>query len=307
MMQPVTRVHAESADPLDGQIVLDPTKAAWNLGMIGGAVAFAPATVSIGAILVFVVLTYTGLLLGHSVGMHRFMIHRTFDAPRWLERLLVYIGVLVGMSGPFGVIGIHDLRDWAQRQPDCHDFFSHRRSYFRDVLWQLTCVFRFEKPPTVTIERRFADDPWFRWMDATWRYQQLLLAMPLYAAGGWAWVVWGVFVRVAVCNVGHWTITYFCHNPGPGSWFVRDAGVQASDMPGLGLISCGECWHSNHHAFPESARIGLEPGQFDPGWQIIRLLRDLGLAENVGLPRTRDERGDLIPRGDATQTASLPR
>ena len=298
MMKPVARVNGENANPVDGRVTLDAKKALWNLGMIGSALAFAPLTVSAASIAVFLVLTYVGLLFGHSIGMHRFMIHRTFDAPLWLERLLVYLGVLVGMSGPSGVIRIHDIRDWAQRQSDCHDFFSHRRGYFQDVFWQLTCVFRFEKPPTVTVEPKFADDPWYRWMDKTWRYQQLLLAVPLYMAGGWSWVVWGVFVRVAVCNVGHWTITYLCHNPGPGRWFVKGAAVQASDLPGLGLISCGECWHSNHHAFPESARIGLAPGQSDPSWTVIRILGALGLAYNIGLPRASKYQDDLIPRGN---------
>jgi stearoyl-CoA desaturase (delta-9 desaturase) len=297
MMKPVMRVQGEGANAVAGKVVVDAKKAAWNLGMVGTALFLAPFTASIDAILVFIVLTYFGLLFGHSIGMHRFMIHRTFDAPLWLERLLVYIGVLVGMSGPYGVIHIHDQRDWAQRQSECHDFFAHRRGYCRDVLWQLACVFRFDAAPLVTIEPKFADDPWYRWMDRTWRYQQLLLAIPLFLAGGWSWVVWGVAVRVAVSNVGHWTITYVCHNPGPGRWFVKGASVQASDFQGLGLISCGECWHSNHHAFPESARIGLEPGQFDPSWQIIRMLEQFRLAYNVGLPRPREQQGDLAPRG----------
>ena len=301
MMKPVMRVDGENANPVEGRVVFDAKKAAWNLGMIVGSLVFAPLTASFNSVLVFVVLTYVGLLFGHSIGMHRFMIHRTFDAPIWLERLLIYIGVLVGMSGPYGVIRIHDLRDWGQRQPDCHEFFSHRRGYVRDVLWQLTCVFRFDKPPVVSIETKFADDPWYRWMDKTWRYQQLGLAVPLFLLGGWSWVVWGVIVRVAVSNVGHWTITYFCHNPGPGRWFVKGASVQASDVPGLGLISCGECWHSNHHAFPESAQIGLEPGQFDPSWQIIRLLGKTGLVYNIGLPRSSDLRDDLVSRASDQQ------
>ena len=295
-MKPVVRVDATGANPVDGRVATDPGKAAWNAGMLSAAAVMAPMTVSPGALTLFVVLTYLGLLIGHSVGMHRFMIHRTFDAPVWLERLLVYTGVLVGMAGPYGVIRIHDTRDWAQRQAECHDYFSHRRRYFQDVLWQLTCRFEFDRPPTIAIESKFSDDRWYQWMDRTWRYHQLLLAIPLYAIGGWPWVIWGVCARVAVCNLGHWTITYFCHNPGPGRWTVKGASVQASNLPGLGLISCGECWHNNHHAFPESARIGLEPGQFDPAWRFICLLRRLGLAHNVGLPRPMQHCDDLIRR-----------
>lgn len=305
MMKPVLRVDGKNANPVDGEVVLDPKKAIWNLGMIGSTIVLAPFTASLDSVAVFVILTYSGLLIGHSVGMHRLMIHRTFDAPIWLERGLVYAGVLVGMAGPYGVIKIHDTRDWAQRQPECHDFFSHRKGYFQDVLWQLTSVFRFDSPPKLAIESKFADDPWYRWIDKTWRYHQLLLAVPLYLAGGWSWVVWGILVRVAICNVGHWSITYYCHNPGPGRWRLKSASVQASNIPGFGLISCGECWHNNHHAFPESACIGLEDGQFDPSWQFIRLLGNAGLARNIGRPRSPEHRDDLAVQGDCLEAGSL--
>ena len=55
----------------------------------------------------------------------------------------------------------------------------------------------------------------------------------------------------------------------------------------------GECWHNNHHAFPESARIGLDDHEFDPGWQVIRLLAHIGLAWNIGMPREESRRKDL--------------
>jgi fatty-acid desaturase len=93
--------------------------------------------------------------------------------------------------------------------------------------------------------------------------------------------------------VGHWTITYFCHNPGPGSWKVKNAAVQASNIRGLGLITYGECWHNNHHAFPESAKIGLEKGQSDPSWWFIVMMKKLGLVYDVRLPRTKAKREDL--------------
>jgi hypothetical protein len=117
-------------------VVIAPAKAAWNLGMLAGALVFAPLTFSVGALLVFLVLTYATLLLGHSVGMHRRFIHRSYDCPKWLERTLVYLGTLVGMAGPFGILRIHDQRDWAQREPACHDFFSHRRSLLVDAWWR---------------------------------------------------------------------------------------------------------------------------------------------------------------------------
>lgn len=293
MMEPVHRIDGKGANPVQGKVVYDLPKLLWNLGMILSAVVFAPRTFSIGSFSLFLFLTYFSLLIGHSAGMHRLMIHRTYDCHPILEKILIYIGVLVGMSGPYGIIKIHDTRDWAQRQNKCHDFFSHKRGYFSDVWWQLTSKFIFIDPPNLRIEEKFSSDIFYQWLEKTWRYHQLLLAVVLYFFGGWAFVVWGIFVRVSVSVVGHWSITYFCHNPGPGVWRVKDAAVQASNLPGLGVLTYGECWHNNHHAFPESARIGIDRGQCDPTWRFIEILSYLGLAKNIGKPRSKEQRDDL--------------
>jgi stearoyl-CoA desaturase (delta-9 desaturase) len=145
----------------------------------------------------------------------------------------------------------------------------------------------------VTIESKYADSTYYQWLEKTWRLHQLALAVLLFSLGGWSFVVWGVFVRVSVSIVGHWTITYFCHNPGHGNWRVVNAAVQASNIPGLGILTYGECWHNNHHAFPESARIGLESGQCDPAYRFIEVLGFAGLASNIGQPRPEDQREDL--------------
>jgi stearoyl-CoA desaturase (delta-9 desaturase) len=301
MMEPVIRVDGSGADPCAGRVRIDGPKALWNAAMLSGTLA-ALMVATWQAVALFLVLTYATLLVGHSVGMHRMMIHRTFKATPWLARTLIYLGTLVGVSGPSGIIRIHDTRDWAQREPQCHDFFAHRAGFWQDLAWNLFYRFDFARPPRITIEPAIADDPFTRFLDATWRWQQLPLAMLLYAWGGWAFVLWGVCARVFVSTTGHWSITYFCHNPQffqrPGRWIVKGAGIQAANLstPGLGLLTYGECWHNNHHAFPESARIGLEPGQTDPGWWVICAMERLGWVHAVGTPRPEAARDDLAER-----------
>jgi len=293
MMEPVLRIDDKGADANHGRVIFDHQKSLWNLGMILCAITFAPFTITLGSFVLFLTLTYTTLLIGHSAGMHRMMIHRSFECDKPIERILIYIGVLVGMSGPQGIIRIHDLRDWAQRQSKCHDFFSHKQAYIKDIWWQLTSTFEFDSPPQINIEDKYLCDPFYVHLEKYWKLHQFFFAVVLFLIGGWSFVVWGIFVRVSVSIVGHWSITYFCHNPGPGKWRVKDAAVQASNIPGLGLLTYGECWHNNHHAFPESAKIGLEKGQLDPCWYFISLLNRLGLVKRVGLPRKIELREDL--------------
>lgn len=293
MRKRVWRVGGENASPVIGRVVWAPAKSLWNTGMLVAAFILGPMTASWDAVLMFAVLTYTTLLIGHSVGMHRLLIHRAYSCSKTLERFLVYVGVLVGMAGPFSILRIHDIRDWAQREPHCHDFFSHRRSLLLDALWQLHSRFEFERPPAFYIEQEFLDDPWMQWMERTWMLQQLPLAVVLYWIGGWGWVIWGVCCRVCVSVAGHWIVTYHCHNPGPGIWHVRGAGVQASNLAGLGIITMGECWHNNHHAFPESACMGTEPDQIDPGYWVLQKLEQLNLVWDIGVPRGVSAREDL--------------
>lgn len=77
---------------------------------------------------------------------------------------------------------------------------------------------------------------------------------------------------------GHWLVGHVAHRSGGQSWIVDGAAVQGFDVGLAALLSFGESWHNNHHAYPGSARLGLEPGQADPGWWLILALERLGLA-----------------------------
>ncbi|GLR46851.1 acyl-CoA desaturase [Sphingomonas astaxanthinifaciens] len=276
------------ADPRVGQVRWDPVHSLWNGGMLAGALA-APFFFSLGGLAVFILGTGAGLLLGHSVGFHRRMIHRSFDCPLWLERTLSWFGTSVGMSGPLWMIRTHDLRDWAQRQHDCHPYLAHRTAMWRDAWWQMHCRLELSRPPVFDLDRIGAD-PFHRFLERTWMLQQVPIAILLFAGGGIGWVLWGVCARVAISVHGHWFVGHLAHRRGPQTWLVDDAGVQAHDVPWAALPTMGEAWHNNHHAFPGSARIGIYPGQSDWGWQLIRLFRAAGLAWNVRLP------SDLPPR-----------
>jgi stearoyl-CoA desaturase (delta-9 desaturase) len=289
------RIVAEgSTDPVRGRVRWRPAKSIWISVMTTTALVAGPQLLSPEAFAVFVLGCAITLCSGHSVGMHRRLIHNSFECPLWLEYALVYSGVLVGMAGPIGLMRQHDLRDWAQRQPDCHDYLKHGRGILVDGFWQLHCDLELDRPPGFRLEPRIAHDRIYGWMERTWMWQQLPVALILFALGGWSWVVWGVCARVAVCVTGHWLIGYFAHNEGPMRWRVSGSGVQGRDVPIAALFSMGESWHNNHHAYPGSARIGLSDDQPDPGWWLILLLERLGLAWNIQTPQTLPARPALV-------------
>lgn len=183
-------VETDGCSAEHGRVRWDPLHSAWNGGMLGMALIAGPLTVSAQAFGVFVLLTGVTLLLGHSVGLHRRLIHGSFECPLWLERLLVWSGVAVGMSGPLWMIRTHDLRDWAQRQPRCHPYLSHQNPMWKDALWQLHCRLVLDRPPTFDFGR-IGRDPFYRFLERTWMLHQAPIAAALYLLGGWSLVVWG--------------------------------------------------------------------------------------------------------------------
>ena len=139
-----------------------------------------------------------------------------------------------------------------------------------------------------------AEDRFYRFIDRTWMAQQLPWAVLFFALGGMPWLVWGIAVRVAASVTGHWLVGYFAHNRGPRSWHIEGAGVQGYNVPYCGLITMGEAWHNNHHAFPGSARLGLERGRGRSGLVGAVVLARLGLVWGVKTPETLPRRPNLV-------------
>ena len=296
----VHSLRTQDAEPVSGRVVWDPLHSLWNGGMLLAAAILAPLTWSWSALGVFLLTIGPTLLLGHSVGFHRRLIHRSFDCPLWLEMVLTWFGTAVGMNGPLSMIRIHDTRDWAQRQSDCHGYFGHRGSMLGDAWRQLHCRLDLDRPPVFAPAPQIAGNRFYRFLEQTWMLHQAPIAAALYLGGGWPWVIWGVCVRVSASVTGHWFVGHLAHRTGPQTWLVDGAGVQAHDVPWAAIPTMGEAWHNNHHAYPGSARMGLYPGQFDPGFWFIRLLETLGLAWGIRTPDTLPPRPLLVSaRGES--------
>ena len=102
--------NLENASPVEGDVVWDPLRSIWNATMLIGALVLAPIYFSWGAVAVFLLLSAITLCFGHSVGFHRRLIHRTFECSLWLERVLVWFGIAVGMGGPGAQEAVQEVR-----------------------------------------------------------------------------------------------------------------------------------------------------------------------------------------------------
>ena len=235
---------------------------------------------------------------GVTIGYHRMLTHRSFDAPSWLRAAFAIAGSTSIQGAPIHWVADHRKHHrFADEDGDPHSPHTHGGEGWRGVLgglWHAHTgwLFTRERP---TSARRFAPDlvkdPVIRRVDRWFPVWALLgLAIPFLA--GWAIggslhagltaYVWGGLVRVFLLHHVTWSVNSICHMYGKQPFALKD---ESRNNWLVAFFSLGEGWHHNHHAFPSSARHGLQRRQFDPSYAIIKAMERVGLVWNVKEPR----------------------
>jgi stearoyl-CoA desaturase (delta-9 desaturase) len=104
------------------------------------------------------------------------------------------------------------------------------------------------------------------------------LALTGTLAGAATALLWGGFVRIFLLHHITWSVNSVCHFFGRRRFATDD---ESTNVTWVALLSFGEGWHHNHHAFPRSAQHGLRWYEPDLTAWIIRALELVGLAWNV--------------------------
>jgi stearoyl-CoA desaturase (delta-9 desaturase) len=94
-------------------------------------------------------------------------------------------------------------------------------------------------------------------------------------------ILWGGFVRVFLVHHSTWSINSVCHLFGASPYKTED---ESRNNLVCAILTFGEGWHNNHHAFPTSARHGLAWWQADAVYGLIRVMSWVGLAWDIRLP-----------------------
>jgi stearoyl-CoA desaturase (delta-9 desaturase) len=61
-------------------------------------------------------------------------------------------------------------------------------------------------------------------------------------------------------------------------------GDDSRNNPVLALLTMGEGWHNNHHAYPSSARQGFRWWEVDLTYYVLRLLAAFGVVRSLKVP-----------------------
>jgi sn-1 stearoyl-lipid 9-desaturase len=246
--------------------------------------AFLPSNFSWGAIGITFFLYWLTACIGITLGFHRLVTHRSFEVPKWLEYFFVFCGTLACQGGPFYWIGKHRIHHkYSDTELDPHD--SNKGFWWSHIgwmLWENTTV-------TNDIPRYTKDineDPFYQFCEKYFILIQVALGLLLFWWGGWSYVVWGIFARLVIVFHVTWFVNSATHKFGYKS---HDSNDHSKNCWWVALLTFGEGWHNNHHAYQYSARHGLQWWEVDLTWMTIRVLQLLGLAKNIKLAPVRSQ------------------
>lgn len=276
------------------------------VGFIGchvvAALALLPWFFSWTGVVLLIVGIYVFGVLGLNVGFHRLLTHRGFACPLWLEHTLAVLGTCSLQFSPALWIAVHRRHhNFADEPQDPH---SPRQGFFwAHFGWLLMRT--GDMKSGALIEQYAKDvirDPFYARLERgkTWITLNALVWGLYFVAGlgaalvsGEPWpkaaqfgaslVVWGCALRT-VCV---WHITWSVNSVGH-VWGYRNYNTPDDSRNNVlvGIIAGGEGWHNNHHADQKSAQHGHKWWEVDFAWQVIRLLRWMGLATKVAVPST---------------------
>ncbi len=244
---------------------------------VGAVCAFLPGNFSWAGVALALFLHWVTGGLGITLGWHRMLTHRSFQAPKWLEYFFVFCGTLAVQGGPIWWVGLHRHHHaYSDQAVDHHDsnkgfWWSHMQWMFHEVPAEKE-VDRFTKD--------IADDRFYQFLDKYFFPIQVAFAALLYLMGGWPFVFWGVFVRLVFVYHTTWLVNSATHKFGYRTYDVDD---RSTNCWWVALLTYGEGWHNNHHAYQYSARHGMKWWEFDMTWMTIRFLQAIGLAQKVKL------------------------
>jgi stearoyl-CoA desaturase (delta-9 desaturase) len=232
------------------------------------------------ALVAAVVLWWISASLGVGMGFHRLLTHRGYKTPRLVEYFITLCGLLSLEGGAINWVVTHRMHHAHTDAPgDPHT--PRDGGWWAHIGWMLKGTAQSHDRETM---ERYAPDMMkdkfhvlannFYWVPV------IFLAIGLLALGGWPFVLWGVFFRITFNFHSTWLVNSATHMWGRRRFATRD---DSTNNWWVALLTFGEGWHNNHHAFPTAARHGLAWYEIDLNWWGIRTMQFLHLAKGIKL------------------------
>jgi len=247
--------------------------------------------------------------IGVTVGYHRLLTHRAFQTYPWLERVFAVLGSLSVQGSVMDWVADHRKHHaHTDVEGDPHSPHVGHGSGLRG-LWHAHVGWLLETQGQADWKRyapELYEDPAMRRIGRRFPLLVVIsLLVPTVAgfvlhgftlSGALRGYVWGGLVRIFFVHHVTWSVNSICHFFGSRRFDIED---RSTNVGWLAVLSLGESWHHNHHAFPRSAYHGLRWWEVDLSGLIISGLERVGLAWNVVRIAPERQRAKTIARAAA--------
>jgi stearoyl-CoA desaturase (delta-9 desaturase) len=260
--------------------------------------------------------------LGVSTGYHRLLAHRSFQTFRPLRVFFAAAGAVAGQGPPLIWVAHHRRHHRVADKPgDPHSPYADQEPGIRGALkglWHSHMGWLFSRDLTSDPIRYCPDLAREKDMRFISKYFLAFVVGGVVLAGviGFALTgtlagfltgaLWGGLVRFFFSNHITYAVNSIGHYFGRRRFETPD---ESRNVPWLSVLSFGESWHNNHHAFPRSARHGMRWFEIDISAMVIRGMEAVGLAWDViRIDREREVRRaeGLLRVGGGRQAPSAP-
>ena len=223
-------------------------------------------------------LYWISLSFGIGMGYHRLLTHRSYVPPKWIEYFLAICGTLALEGGPIFWVAVHRAHhQYSDKQGDPHT--PRDGKWWAHITWMLVGnASHCKLDECARYAPDMVKDPFYVRLSRYHYAPLVIVGALLLAFGGLPFLLWGVFFRVSVGLHATWLVNSATHLWGSRRFATRDG---SRNNWWVALVTFGEGWHNNHHAYPTSARHGLAWYELDITWMTIRLLQAIGLARSV--------------------------
>ncbi len=244
------------------------------------------------------VFLYVATMIGITVGFHRLLAHRAFQAHEAVCAILIILGSMAAQGPPIYWVSNHrrhhQFGDTVgdPHSPHCRDDRKLGRwagFWHAHIGWTLT----HELTNSAHFCKDLLRNRLVGWINRRYYIWVLLgLLIPTIAGGlmgdpmdgALNGLLWGGGVRIFFSYHLTNSINSVTHMNGYRSFNTPD---RSCNNLLLSLPTMGEAWHNNHHAFPGSAIFGLSRWEIDIGGMVVCCLEALGLIKNVRRPSAK--------------------
>lgn len=216
-------------------------------------------------------------MFGITAGYHRYFSHRTYKMGRVAQFVMALIGTLSIQKGVLWWAAHH--RHHHQYSDKPQDLHSPKDGFWwSHVGWILADNTKETNWKNI---RDLSKYPELRWLDRHYLIPPVLLGVAMYFLGGPAVFFWGFVLSTVLLWHGTFTINSLSHVFGSQRYASNDT---SRNNWFLAIVTMGEGWHNNHHAYMASTRQGFFWWEYDFSYYILKALSWIGVVSDLREP-----------------------